>query len=416
MSQDFNLTSVIGLQFGDEGKGQLVDYLTQHHDIIVRYNGGANAGHSVRVGEQKFVLHQTPIGCLSPGKVGVLGNGVALHIPSFLNELVQLKTVGVSDYELKISASAHVVMPYHFVEESLRHTLALQTGNDPIGTTAKGIGPCYADKASRDTGIRIADLYNPEVLKRRLNFIVALKNNTLSSLAETVGEVFTPYTVEPLFDECITWAKALEDFTTNTGNYLWQQEQAGRRILFEGANASGLDLDFGSYPYVTSSNGSNLGMTAGSGFLPDSEIKRFGVVKTYTSRVGNGPFPTELFGDIADDIRTKGREFGSTTERPRRIGWLDLPSLVETVRLNRVHDLVLTGLFVLAQLEEFYVCTHYEGDEPVLVRFEVTGDFENAAAQLPAWCVALIDLIESQLATVAAVCVGPQRDQLVWRK
>ena len=416
MSQDFTLTSVIGLQFGDEGKGQLVDYLTQEHDIIVRYNGGANAGHSVRIGDKKFVLHQTPIGCLSPGKVGVLGNGVTLHIPSLLDELSQLNDVGVNDYELKISESAHVVMPYHFVEESLRQTLAIQTGNEPIGTTAKGIGPCYADKASRDTGIRVADLLSPEVLKPRLAFIVALKNNTLAALAKSVGESFTPYVVEPLFDECMKWADSLKGYVTNTGNYLWEQEQAGRTILFEGANASGLDLDFGSYPYVTSSNGSNLGMTAGSGFLPDSEIKRYGVIKTYTSRVGNGPFPTELLNAVGDDIRVKGREFGSTTERPRRIGWLDLPSLVETVRLNRVHDIVLTGLFVLAQLEEFYVCTAYDGGEPTLVRFEVSGDFSQAAETLPTWCLELIALIESTLAPVAAVCVGPQRDQLVWLK
>lgn len=249
MSQNFKLTSVIGLQFGDEGKGQLVDYLTQHHDIVVRYNGGANAGHSVRVGNQKFVLHQTPIGCLSDGKVGVLGNGVALHIPSFLDELSQLQDVGVTDYELKVAENAHVVMPYHFVEESLRHQLAIQVGNEPIGTTGKGIGPCYADKASRDTGIRVVDLFDSEALKRRLTFIVALKNNTLASLANTLGEVFIPYTVEPLFEECLRWAEALSGYVANVGSYLWEQEQAGRRLLFEGANASGLDLDFGSFSH-----------------------------------------------------------------------------------------------------------------------------------------------------------------------
>ena len=414
MSHNFKLTSVIGLQFGDEGKGQLVDHLTQNHDIVVRYNGGANAGHSVSIGKQKFVLHQTPIGCLSPGKIGVLGNGVVLHIPSLLDELLQLKDVGISDYELKISAAAHIVMPYHFAEESLRHALAIQTANEPIGTTAKGIGPCYADKASRDTGIRVADLFHPTSLKRRLKLIVNLKNSTLSSLAESVGEVFIPYSVDSLFNECMKWAEALEDYVTNTGKYLWKQEQAGRSILFEGANSSGLDLDFGSYPYVTSSNGSNLGVTVGSGYLPDSEIQRFGVIKTYTSRVGNGPFPTELLGEHANEIRIKGKEFGSTTERPRRIGWLDLPSLVETVRLNRINNLVLTGLFVLAQLEEFYVCTDYHDGKAIFKRFEVEGDFDNAAETLPGWCLELITLIESQLAPVAAVCIGHQRDQLVW--
>ncbi|PWQ98130.1 adenylosuccinate synthetase [Leucothrix arctica] len=416
MSQNFSLSSVIGLQFGDEGKGQLVDYLTQQHDIIVRYNGGANAGHSVRVGDRKFVLHQTPVGCISAGKIGVLGNGVALHVPSFLDELAQLKDVGVTDYQLKIAHNAHLVMPYHFIEESLRQTLAVQVGNEPIGTTAKGIGPCYADKASRDTGIRVADLYEPETLKRRLAFIVALKNNTLSSLAATIGESYTPYSVEPLFEECMAWAESLKDFATNASLYLLDQEQAGSRILFEGANASKLDIDFGDYPYVTSSNGSNLGMTAGSGFLPDSEIQRFGVIKTYTSRVGNGPFPTELFGELADEIRNKGKEFGSTTERPRRIGWLDLPSLAETVRMNRANKLVLTGLFVLAQLEEFYVCTGYENGEAILQRFEVSGDFQNAASELPVWCADLIALIESRLAPVAAICIGPNRDQLIWRR
>ena len=414
MKFDSKITSVVGLQFGDEGKGQLVDFLTQQHEIVVRYNGGANAGHAVKIGNQRFVLHQIPIGCLTKEKVGVIGNGVVLHVPALLHELAQLKELGIIDFRLKISCNAHLVMPYHFLEESLRHRLACKLGTESLGTTLKGIGPCYADKASRDTGLRVEDLFEPERLKSRLLFILALKNATISALSTVVNDAIKPLSLEPIMEECREWAEALQPYKVDTCKYLFEQEKAGRTILFEGANAAALDLDFGTYPFVTSSNGSNLGMTSGTGFLPENPVRRFGVIKTYMSRVGAGPFPTELSGEIANGIRVKGCEYGSTTERPRRIGWLDIPGLQDAVNLNRITDIVLTGLFVLAQLDEFYVCVSYQGGEPVLEHFAVDGNLLDKNEELSEWCKKLIALVEEQLAPVSAICVGPSRHQLVW--
>jgi adenylosuccinate synthase len=420
MVSQSELTSVIGLQFGDEGKGQLVDWLAQSHDVTVRYNGGANAGHAITVNNQRFVLHQVPVGCLTPGKVGVLANGVALHVPSLLEELSTLEDAGVVDVDLKVSRAAHLVMPYHLVEDSLRHTLAVRMGHESLGTTGKGIGPCYADKASRDTGLRVADLLQPKILARRLELTLAIKNATLSSLAGFANVAYEPFHLGPVLEECTKWATVLRPFVADTGEFLVTQERAGRAILFEGANASGLDLDFGGYPFVTSSNGSNLGMTSGSGFLPEGAVNRLGVVKTYLSRAGTGPLPTELFGAQAEEVRQTGREFGSTTNRPRRVGWLDLPALRHGVQSNRISGLVLTGLFVLAQLKEFQVCVGYDGDTPQLERFVVDGPLPVAmgtsgSEMLPDWCVRLINLMELHLAPVAGICLGPKREQLVWR-
>ncbi|HKI75457.1 MAG TPA: adenylosuccinate synthase [Pseudomonadales bacterium] len=425
-------TAIVGLQYGDEGKGQVVDCLCADHDVVVRYNGGANAGHNVHIGNESFVLHQVPVGALTPGRLNLLGNGVVVTADALLEEIALLTGAGVDLANFRISDRAHLVMPYHLVEERLRHSLAsgMLGEQQTLGTTFKGIGPCYADKASRDTAIRVADLYEPERLGLRLEFIVSMKNATLRALAETLGETFTPFDAKHLADICLDWAKKLKPYVGDTSDMLLKQMGAGARILFEGANAALLDVDQGTYPFVTSSNGSVLGIESGVGLAVSNCIQRVGVAKAYMSRVGTGPFVTELHGDDAEKLRKLGHEYGSTTGRPRRIGWLDLPALRHVVTRNGIDSLVLTGLAILASLPTFRICTHYSSAgtdirnlpasvealgrcQPVYEDIVVDEPL-GSGTDLPGWAMRLVARVNAEVGPVAGVCVGRRRDQIVW--
>lgn len=430
-------TAVIGLQYGDEGKGQIVDWLSAQHDTVVRYNGGANAGHSVSIGNEKFVLHQVPIGVLTAGKTNVLANGMVISVDLLLDEMNLLRQAGIDLSHLKVSNRAHVVMPYHLQEEKFRHELTTRLmGEDlTLGTTFKGIGPCYADKAARDTAVRIEDLYHSDALARRLNYIVTLKNATLAALAQLIGKRYMPIQVAELVKQCSSWATQLEPHVCDTSTLLNNSIQQGAKVLFEGANAAMLDVDHGTYPFVTSSNGSTLGIASGTGLPTSMLANRIGVAKAYMSRVGTGPFVTELHGDIAERLRLAGSEFGSTTGRPRRIGWLDLPALKSMAIHNDINAVVVTGLSVLETLDSFRVCTgySYQGRSisalpasvetmnelvPIYADFDVSGDVHSCRSlgELPEWAQEIIRLISGQVSRVSAVCVGKRRDQILWLK
>ncbi len=349
---------VVGVQWGDEGKGKIVDVLTAESDVVVRYQGGANAGHTVKIGEEEFVFHLIPSGILQEGKICIIGNGVVLDPKEVIAELDKLRLRGIDHEEnLWISDRAHVVLPYHRKLDEVRE---LASGSGKIGTTLRGIGPCYTDKASRN-GIRTADLMDPgrfaELLKKNLQ----AKNR---ELVELYGA--EPLEFEPIFEEYRQYAERLRYRVRNISTLLWKYEGQGARILFEGAQGSLLDIDLGTYPFVTSSNTSFLGLGAGTGFSPRRIGQVLGVSKAYTTRVGGGPFPTELEDQVGDYLRDTGKEFGATTGRPRRCGWLDLVAVRYAIRFGDVDALAITKLDVLDGLPEIQVCTGYTaGGKPM---------------------------------------------------
>lgn len=437
-------TAVVGLQWGDEGKGKIVDLLAPSFDAIVRYNGGANAGHSVVVGGTRYALHLVPSGILYPGKQSIIGNGVVVDPEVLIRELDGLAAKGVDVSGLVLSDRAHVVMPYHKAEDELREKLLSQAGNVPtggeagapegasqaIGTTKRGIGPCYADKAHRATAVRVEDLLRPEILKRRLRHICALKNAYLNAMG---GEkTYTP-------EELIAWAepmgRRLAGLIKDTTYLLHDLLGAGKRVLFEGANAALLDVDHGTHPFVTSSSTTVLGIPSGTG-VPGSRIGNvIGVVKAYSTRVGNGPMLTEQVNPIGDRIRERGREYGTTTGRPRRVGWLDLVAVRYSAMLNGVSSLAVMLLDVLSGIDELRVCTSYRlASGTVTGRFPPDADILNAAepvyesvpgfsedvtairarAQLPANARRYLDLIERFVGVpISHVSVGPDRVQTI---
>ncbi len=437
-------TAVVGLQWGDEGKGKIVDLLAPSFDAIVRYNGGANAGHSVVVGGTRYALHLVPSGILYPGKHSIIGNGVVVDPEVLLREMDGLAAKGVDVSGLVISDRAHVVMPYHKAEDELRERLLSEAGNTPtagevgapeessraIGTTKRGIGPCYADKAHRATAVRVEDLLRPEVLKRRLRHICALKNAYLKAMG---GEkTYTP-------EELIAWAQPmgtrLAPCIKDTTYLLHDMLTAKKRILFEGANAALLDVDHGTHPFVTSSSTTVLGIPAGTG-VPGSRIGSvIGVVKAYSTRVGNGPMVTEQINAVGDRIRERGREFGTTTGRPRRVGWLDLVAVRYSAMLNGVSSLAVMLVDVLSGLDELRVCTAYKLAGGIVTgRFPPDADILSAAepvyetlpgfseditavrsrAQLPANARRYLDLIERFVGVpISHVSVGPDRAQTI---
>ena len=349
-------SAVVGLQWGDEGKGKIVDLLTPDHDVIVRYNGGANAGHTVVVGEERYALHQVPSGILSEGRSCVIGNGVVVDPARLITEIDGLRERGVHVGDnLCVSSRAHVVMPHHLaMDEALEEFLQTQKDGKAIGTTRRGIGPAYADKVQRSTAIRVGDLLDEELLKERLEMICPLRETQLRSLG-----------VECTLDPAVEAAKArelgerLRPFITDTTWYLHDAIREGKGLLFEGANACLLDVDHGTYPYVTSSNCSTLGIPAGTG-VPLGNINRvLGIMKAYSTRVGEGPFPTELTDEIGDDIRQRGNEYGTTTGRPRRCGWLDLVAVRYTSMVCGVTAIACTLFDVLGGMEEVRLCTGY---------------------------------------------------------
>jgi adenylosuccinate synthase len=354
-------TAVVGLQWGDEGKGKIVDLLTARHDTIVRYNGGANAGHTVVVGDQRYALHLIPSGILYPDKTCVIGNGVVVDPEKLIEEIDGLRSRGVEVGDnLVVSSRAHVVLPYHkehdaALEEALIRFAKRFDMDLSIGTTRRGIGPAYADKVHRSTAIRMGDLLDVDRLHRRLGVVCTLRSAELAAL----GVEAKPLDPDELTLAYAAMGRRLAPHIRDSVYMLHEELAAGRSILFEGANACLLDIDHGTYPYVTSSNCSTLGIPAGTG-LPGTHVHRvMGIFKAYSTRVGAGPFPTELHGEIGDRIRERGREYGTTTGRPRRCGWLDLVALRYSAMVCGATSLACMLLDVLSGIDELNLCTHY---------------------------------------------------------
>lgn len=426
--------AVVGLQWGDEGKGKIVDLLTNRFDLVVRYNGGANAGHSVQVGDKRYALHLIPSGILNADKTNVIANGVVVDPAKLLEEIAGLRERGVaiSGRNLRISDRAHVVMPYHKTEDVLYEAVKGST----IGTTGRGIGPCYADKALRSTAIRVGDLRDPQTLRAKLERTVKIKNAVLGALAQSCAQPYEPFDPEALYREVTAQAEQLAEHICDTAALLHESMRAGKRVLFEGANATLLDIDHGTYPFVTSSNCSSLGVHTGTGVPGQMVPHVIGIVKAYQTRVGGGPMPTELEDATGERIRERGREFGTTTGRPRRCGWLDLVAVKYSAMLSGATGIGLMLLDVLAGFETLKVCTGYRykgtplanfpGDAAVLdavepIYEELPGFTEaidgcRSFADLPEAAQEYVKRIEAYVGVpVRVISVGPRRDQTLVR-
>jgi adenylosuccinate synthase len=355
-------TCVIGLQWGDEAKGKLVDLLTSRFEIVVRYQGGANAGHTVVVGDKTYKLHHVPSGILTPGVMNVVTPGVVINPPTILKEIESLTGQGIEvGKNLILSDRAHVVFPWHIAEDKV---LDQATGGENIGTTMRGIGPCYRDKVGRSHAIRLGDMYRPD-FHARVEHIVAAKNKLLVGL----GSEQEALNAEAIFKEYSGYAQRLKSYVGDTTHYLLDAVEAGRKLLFEGAQGSLLDIDHGTFPYVTSSNASGVGVSGGSG-VPGRWINKvIGVAKAYSTRVGGGPFPTELDNEVGQRIRDLGREYGTTTGRPRRCGWFDAVAVRYTARLSGIDCISLMMMDVLSQLAEVKICVAYDFDGQRIDRF-----------------------------------------------
>jgi adenylosuccinate synthase len=348
-------TCVVGLQWGDEAKGKIVDVLTEEHDVVVRYNGGANAGHTVVCNGKTYKLSLLPTGVLQPRLLSVIGNGVVVYPPRFLEEVDGLRSSSIEvGANLALSDHAHVIFPYHMEEERLSE----QGAGKVIGTTGRGIGPCYQDKVGRVCGIRVGELLYPEHLRDRLQTIVERKNRLLRALSD---EALT-FDADTLCETYLAYAERLRPHITDTTRLLHQALGEGKRVLFEAAQGSLLDVDHGTYPYVTSSNSSPAGIWSGSGVPARRLDKVIGVIKAYTTRVGRGPFPTELLDGVGERIRRTGREYGTVTGRPRRCGWFDAVATRYTAALGGADALAVMLLDVLSVVPEISICTAYELD------------------------------------------------------
>ncbi len=351
-------TCVIGLQWGDEAKGKIVDLLTQEHDVVVRYQGGANAGHTVVVGEEVYKLSLLPSGVLTPGVTCVIAGGVVLNPEKVIEELDELVSRKVDDADnLKISDRVHVIFPWHFAEDRVLDKNTSDGEN--IGTTGRGIGPCYRDKVARSYAVRLGDMYR-DTFRKQIEHNTAVKNQILTAMYAK-GD-FQPLDAGEIYEQYRAYAERLKPYVADTTEYLLSAAEAGKRILFEGAQGALLDVDHGTYPFVTSSNSSGVGISNGSG-VPARYINRvLGIVKAYTSRVGGGPFPTEQDNEIGQRIRDQGNEYGTVTKRPRRCGWLDTVAVRYTTRLSGVDSICVMLLDVLSGLDELKICTAYELD------------------------------------------------------
>jgi len=347
---------VIGLQWGDEAKGKLVDIFTPRHDVVVRYQGGANAGHTVVVGDQTYKLHQIPSGILSPNVKNVVTAGVVLNPAIMLNEIDGLTERGVKVAEnLMISDRVHIVFPWHVAEDRVMDQST--GGEESIGTTLRGIGPCYRDKVGRKYAIRLGDMYRPD-FREKVQRVVEVKQKWLASQNGKASEEILD--ADKIYEDYRGYASRLEQYVGDTTAFLLDEVEADKNLLFEGAQGALLDIDHGTFPFVTSSNSSGVGVSAGSGIPPRWISKVIGVAKCYSTRVGGGPFPTELTDDTGQHIREKGHEYGTTTGRPRRCGWFDAVAVRYTARLSGVDVLSMMMLDVLSELAEIQVCVAYE--------------------------------------------------------
>ncbi len=424
-------TCVVGLQWGDEAKGKIVDLLGDGFDMVVRYNGGANAGHTVVVGGKAFKLSLLPTGVIRPNVTSVIGNGVVVYPPRFLEEVDQLAKGGIDvSGSLFLSDHAHVIFPYHMEEERL-----LEAGAEgKIGTTGRGIGPCYQDKVGRRFGIRVGELLRPEHLRERLRFVVPFKNRLMTAFANGHAATLKRFDPEAVAAEYLGYAERLRPFVRDTSLFLHDALAGGKRLIFEAAQGSLLDVDHGTYPYVTSSSSLPSGIWGGSG-VPSRCVQRIiGVVKAYTTRVGQGPFPTELSDETGERIRRIGREFGTVTGRPRRVGWFDAMAVRYTAALSGADEITVMLLDVLSGLPELKLCTaydiagerhtHFPSDayqlekcKPVYESIpgwseDITG--ARKLADLPAGARRYVERISELVGLkVSVVSVGPDREQTI---
>jgi len=420
---------VVGLQWGDEGKGKVVDVLAENSDIVVRYSGGANAGHTVVIGDARFALHLLPSGSVRDDIICVIANGVVVDPETLLGEIDTLSGKNISlKNRLLISENAHVVLDYHKKEDQLREQAL---GKNKIGTTVRGIGPCYADKVGRSYAVRMSDFRNLKNLKKKIKKIVDYKNKVFSALYNA-----EPTNPDEILEKCKSYADRLLEFTTDTTEFLHKSITNGKSILFEGAQGALLDIDHGTFPFVTSSNSSSLGMPAGSGVPAKMVDKFFGVAKAYTTRVGAGPFPSEQDNEIGNYIREKGHEYGTTTGRPRRCGWFDAVAVSYTVTIGSIDAIALMHLDTLAGLKEVKICKAYEINGKQTTFFPANIDvLENVKCvyeTLPGWdqdlsnvkdfhdlplntqnYIILIEELTKKPVTI--IGVGPKRKQTIFR-
>jgi adenylosuccinate synthase len=423
-------TCVVGLQWGDEAKGKIVDLLTDRHDWVVRFNGGANAGHTVVSNGRTYKLSLLPTGVLRPGVKSVIGNGVVVYPPRFVEEAAQLRAADVTIGDnLLLSDHAHVIFPFHMEEERLLETEA----GAAIGTTGRGIGPCYQDKVGRRDAVRVGELLHPERLRSRLGPIVDRKNRMLKALAPDARQ----FDASAICSEYLGIAEHLRPHVTDTTRLLQDAVKAGQRILYEAAQGSLLDVDHGTYPYVTSSSSTPAGVWSGSG-VPSRHLTRIvGVVKAYATRVGRGPFPTELDDGpdgIGERIRRTGREYGTVTGRPRRCGWFDAVAARYTAALTGADELAVMLLDVLSDLDELRIATSYETDDGRTDRFPADAYLLERCrpvcetlpgwrtdisairrrADLPAAARRYVDRLSELLQLpVSFISVGPDREQTI---
>lgn len=414
---------VVGTQWGDEGKGKITDFLSENAEVIARYQGGDNAGHTIRFDGVTYKLHLIPSGIFYKEKISVIGNGVVVNPKSLVKELKYLHEHGVVTDNLRISDRAHVILPYHILLDQLQEDAK---GDQKIGTTIKGIGPCYMDKAAR-VGIRIADLLDKEIFEERLKINLQEKNRIFMRMYD-----HAPLEFDDIFEEYYQYGQEIKKYVTDTSVILNDALDNGRRVLFEGAQGVMLDIDQGTYPFVTSSNPVAGGVTIGSGVGPSKINKVVGVCKAYTSRVGDGPFPTELLDEVGDQIREVGHEYGTTTGRPRRVGWFDTVVMRHSKRVSGITNLSLNSIDVLTGLETVKICTAYELDGKLIYHYPASlkelSRCKPVYEELPGWteditqCKTLAELPEnarnyvhriSELVNVriSTFSVGPDRTQ-----
>ena len=421
------VTIIVGTQWGDEGKGKIVDQISKNINIVARYQGGANAGHTIIVDEKEVVLHLIPSGIFHPHVTCVIGNGVVLDPVALMQEIKMVESLGVKiGNRLRISHNAHLIMPYHKLLDSLR-----EQSSTKIGTTGRGIGPAYIDKYMR-TGIRVVDLLDRNTLREKLISNLEEKNKLLKNIYST-----KELDVEEMIRTYQDFDKKIDSYVTDTSQFLNNELRKGKKVLAEGAQGSLLDVDHGTYPFVTSSNPTSGGACTGLGIPPTSVTKIIGIVKAYSTRVGNGPFPTELENEIGEKLRSIGHEFGATTGRPRRCGWLDIFSLNYSLKINGVDEIALTKLDVLSSFEEILICTGYEVNGKIIANFPTDiRTLDNAKPiftsfkgwrdditgikkfiLLPKECRKYIRAIEKLTNTkITFVSVGPRRSQTIIRK
>jgi adenylosuccinate synthase len=418
---------IVGAQWGDEGKGTITDLLAERADAVVRFQGGNNAGHTIVRDGVEWKFHLIPSGILYPGTRCVIGNGAVVDPRVLLEEIDSLRQRGVDPAGLRISANAHLIMPYHLL---LDHAGEAKLGKLQIGTTRRGIGPCYSDKASR-LGIRVQDMLDEKILKKKITAALEPKRLALR-----------PFALDPSLDlhtmteQYLTFGHQLEQYIADTSRLVWDALEADRLVLFEGAQGAMLDIDHGTYPFVTSSNPIAGAACVGAGVGPRDIDEIWGICKAYTTRVGAGPFPTELDDELGEQIRTVGGEFGTTTGRPRRTGWLDLVALRYAARLNTLSALAITKLDVLSSVDRLMVCTRYLGEDGAVfdhfpyhqsVLHHAVGEFTElerwnadlggcrSEEDLPDATRAYLHFIEDFVGVpIALIGVGPARDQTIW--